>query len=288
MIEQLKGIHETVSYKTNTHLRLYYNSENEHYPMHWHTELEILCPIQEDYVAICNNVRYTLNETDMLFIFPGVVHELPATPVGKRIIFQVDGNFLNTIHDVKTIFSLMAPAVHVSAKATPELHKKIFPMMQEIQKLYTEGPLLYEASIMSRTLEMVAILGREYESHPMTLHMAEGVSQSNSKYNETMTNVCNYISIHCSENLTLDQMAEYAGFSKFHFERLFKQSTGLTFYQYLTQKRISYAEFLLTNPSLSITEIAYRSGFSSGSTFARTFRQLKDYSPSDFRSMRKK
>ena len=140
---------------------------------------------------------------------------------------------------------------------------------------------------MARVLEMVAVLGREYESHPMTLRRIENSSQTSSKYNETMTNVCNYITIHCADNLTLDQMAEYAGFSKFHFERLFKQSTGLTFYQYLIQKRISYAELLLTDPSLSITEIAYRSGFSSGSTFARTFRQLKDYSPSDFRSMRR-
>ena len=59
----------------------------------------------------------------------------------------------------------------------------------------------------------------------------------------------------------------------------------MTFYQYLIQKRISFAQELLANHSLSVTEIAFAAGFSSSSAFARAFRQSTGYAPSEFRTL---
>ena len=82
-------------------------------------------------------------------------------------------------------------------------------------------------------------------------------------------------------------MASYAGFSKFHFSRLFKQYTKDTFTDYLNQRRIRAAEELLAAPppDTSITEIAMRCGFSSISTFNRLFKQLKNCTPGEFRAL---
>lgn len=57
----------------------------------------------------------------------------------------------------------------------------------------------------------------------------------------------------------------------------------MTFYEYLNQKRISKAEELLSTTSQSITEIAMNSGFFSLSSFNRTFKALKDCTPSVYR-----
>ena len=44
MIEHLDGIHETVTYKENSSLRLFVNTDCEDYPIHWHTPMEIIMP----------------------------------------------------------------------------------------------------------------------------------------------------------------------------------------------------------------------------------------------------
>ena len=88
-----------------------------------------------------------------------------------------------------------------------------------------------------------------------------------------------------SENLTLDDIANIAGFSKFHFTRLFKQFTNVSFYKFLNQKRIANAEKLLANPEYTITDVALNSGFSSLSSFIRMFKIIKNCTPTEFRSM---
>ena len=76
-----------------------------------------------------------------------------------------------------------------------------------------------------------------------------------------------------------------AGYSKYHFSRLFSEYTKETFCDYLNLRRIKAAEELLLNDSLSVTEIAMQSGFSSIATFNRLFRSLKGCSPSEYRKL---
>ena len=59
----------------------------------------------------------------------------------------------------------------------------------------------------------------------------------------------------------------------------------MSFYQYLITRRISYAEKLLSDSGMPITEIAFRSGFSSSAAFSKAFRQAKGSTPSQFRKL---
>jgi AraC-like DNA-binding protein len=69
----------------------------------------------------------------------------------------------------------------------------------------------------------------------------------------------------------------------YHFTRFFKDTTGMTFWQYLNNYKVSKAVNLLINTSDSISEIAFNSGFNSIKTFNRVFKQVKGCSPSEFR-----
>ena len=105
------------------------------------------------------------------------------------------------------------------------------------------------------------------------------------EYMEKFLFITDYISNHFSENLTLEEVASLAGFSTYHFARLFKQYTNSSFYKFLNQKRIEYAKSLLLDPELAVTEVAAQSGFSSLSAFLRMFKQLNLCTPTEFRSM---
>lgn len=85
---------------------------------------------------------------------------------------------------------------------------------------------------------------------------------------------------------SLNDIAQVAGLSKFHFTRLFHQATGYTPIEYLTKVRIEQAVSLLLHSSLSIEDIAREIGFSSSSYFIKVFRKWTGFSPGEFRSGR--
>ncbi|MFG2962919.1 MULTISPECIES: helix-turn-helix transcriptional regulator [unclassified Streptomyces] len=84
--------------------------------------------------------------------------------------------------------------------------------------------------------------------------------------------------------LDLDAVAAHAGYSRYHFLRVFKEAYGETPGQYLTHRRIERAEELLRAADLGVTEICHLVGFSSLGTFSATFKARTGLSPTEYRA----
>lgn len=91
------------------------------------------------------------------------------------------------------------------------------------------------------------------------------------------------IETHYSDNIRIQDFADKYYFSREYLSRLFKTEYGTGIYEYLTQVRMSRAEELLADPSVSIAEIASRIGFSDSNYFSKAFRTWSGMSPSDWR-----
>ena len=84
---------------------------------------------------------------------------------------------------------------------------------------------------------------------------------------------------HYHNIIDLDDIADEAFFSKFHFIRLFKGTYGKTPHQYLIGVRIENARLLLKT-STPVTEVCYAVGFDSISSFSALFKRLIGFAPS--------
>ncbi|MFA4945709.1 MAG: AraC family transcriptional regulator [Lentisphaeria bacterium] len=85
------------------------------------------------------------------------------------------------------------------------------------------------------------------------------------------------------DGANLDELARRAGYSKFHFCRLFKRETGLPPWQYLTARKLDRAKELLLGTRRSIKEIAHELGFAHPDYFARLFARHAGATPARFR-----
>ena len=92
-----------------------------------------------------------------------------------------------------------------------------------------------------------------------------------------------FIHEHYPEKLSLDQIADAAFISRRECLRCFQNCIQKTPFEYLMDHRIRMAEKLLRTTDLSITEIALQTGFSNSAYFAKTFKELKKQSPSQYR-----
>lgn len=92
-----------------------------------------------------------------------------------------------------------------------------------------------------------------------------------------------YIDRHYDQPLTLDCLSETAGFSSYHFIRLFRAAYRQTPHQYLIQRRIDQAKDLLGASDLPIQDICFEVGFESLGSFSSLFRRVTGLSPSAYR-----
>lgn len=282
MIENLKGIHETVNYKNDMEICLYNNDEAENYPPHWHIPFELIMPTENTYRAVSGNQDFLLRESDILIIGPGVVHELFAPDHGRRLIFQSSLSSIGLV-ELDTLSSIISPTILITPEKYPKVHSEVRQLLLQIQEEY-DNSLPYSGTLIySYFLKILAEVGRSQVEIIQNSFDAKNSKQK--EYMEKFLFVTNYINEHFTEDLTLEQMASLAGFSKYHFTRLFRQYAGTSFYKYLNQKRISHAKNLLLDPNLSVTDVAMQSGFTSISAFLRMFRLVTNCTPTEFRKM---
>ena len=95
-----------------------------------------------------------------------------------------------------------------------------------------------------------------------------------------------YMETHYAERLTLEQLAETCSFSRSEFCRIFKRFTGRTPFAYLQHLRVRRSLPLLQNRTLSVTEVAERTGFAGASYYAEIFRRYMGMSPLEYRRER--
>jgi AraC-like DNA-binding protein len=95
-----------------------------------------------------------------------------------------------------------------------------------------------------------------------------------------------YILTHMAEPIALETVANHAGISPFHFCKVFKKATGLTFTEFVNKARVEEAKRLLLRPQMRVTEVAYDVGFQSLSQFNRSFRRVTSQSPTEYRSQK--
>jgi len=97
--------------------------------------------------------------------------------------------------------------------------------------------------------------------------------------------VLDFIEAHLGDAISLDDLAREACLSSFHFARLFREATGVAPHRYVTERRVRVARDLLAVDKLSLTEIAFKTGFGSQHHFPRTFRRVTGLTPGQHRSL---
>jgi AraC family transcriptional regulator len=98
--------------------------------------------------------------------------------------------------------------------------------------------------------------------------------------------VTDWMAEHLAEEFSLGRLAEQAGMSEFHFNRLFKRATGVPPSQYQIRLRLDAARRLLRETKTSVITIANEVGYSNPSHFAQLFRKETGLSPTDYRRQR--
>lgn len=95
-----------------------------------------------------------------------------------------------------------------------------------------------------------------------------------------LNQVMNFIDDHLSEDISLTEVADYAGVSDYHFRQVFFYLSGMTLHEYIKGRKLSEANKELLNQE-KVTDIAFKYGYESVEGFSRAFKKWSGYLPSE-------
>ena len=276
---------EDIFYDTLKGVLLYHNTLNE-YPVHWHNEVELILPLSGSFRIKFHNDKTAVVDCapgDLILIAPGTLHEyIGVGPGGEKMILLFDITSYSQVSLLVPLIKTLPPYVHVKKSQFPVETARLQDYIWQIERLYGESDEFLQISVYSLVTLILAQIG---SLHLSDATIAPDKKEMQPKNINKLVNITNYIDAHRGEDMTVDQLAEMAGFSKFHFERLFKSCMGVSCYQYITKRRILLAQELLSDTRLTVMDVALQSGFFSLSTFNRVFKDMNGCSPSEFRKL---
>jgi AraC family transcriptional regulator len=127
--------------------------------------------------------------------------------------------------------------------------------------------------------QMLAVhLLRYYSVGPIVIKdPLQGLTQ------QQMTRVMDFVQAHLGQDLSLEALAEQAGFSSYHFARLFRQTTGASPHQFVLRQRIERAQHLLKEREVPLARVASECGFANQSHLTQAFKRYLGLTPRAYR-----
>ncbi|MDR1972136.1 MAG: AraC family transcriptional regulator [Treponema sp.] len=281
------GDYTHIPYETNIKVVLYDNKENENYPLHWHSAIEIIMPIRNNYEVYFLKGSYTLRENDILIVPPCKLHSLavpPGAEQGERIILMFEPTLFCSLEGFSGTILALHELNMITPEGQPDFYKTAHSLIQATYEEFLQQDAFRNLAIYAKIIELYIAISRS-NTNKRNFPEDSSTQDTNQEYTARLNTVFEYIENHLSEKLSLEAIAEIANLSKFHFARIFKKYTNQSFYHYLNQRRIKRTETLLLNPSLSINEVVQKAGFESTSTFYRVFKEVETCTPAEFKKM---
>ena len=217
---------------------------------------------------------YALKPWDVLLVRHHTIHKavIDRTQPYERIIIYLDGKYFGrSLPEARLMGSFDQADRSGQHLLTPSDAQR-----QELQQVLRA----YESSAGDEGVGASAL--RETFIIQLLIHIsrmtASAAPSRESQYDPKIQQVLSYINEHLHEELTVDQLADLAYLSKYHFMRLFKAQTGSTVHAYVRQKRLLHAARLIRE-GVSVGKAAADSGFGDYSAFHRAFRESFGISP---------
>ena len=275
----LQGKREYVTYPDDSSIRIWYSDIPWRYETHDHSAVEIVLVLEGMVTYMIEETVYQVRKGEVLIVPPDMPHSLNMGDNSSRYLFLFEPDAIMTMRDIKSMAVYFHKPFHL--RDGSEAHVRIRELLLRARDAYDKREMMWNTVCYSSLLRIYAMLGQRYLSG-IKPRSGDGLRNMDS---EVITAVMTYINNHYREELSLEDVAKFAGFSRYYFSRSFKRQTGYSFKDYLCQKRLQVAMDLLIRTNRSMREVAIESGFGSVATFNRVFREKKGCTPTQYRAI---
>ena len=270
---------EMTSLYVDTHRDTSYSNSNMQ--LHSHAFYELLyCRSAGGAEYLVGSQRYRLQRGDIIFVPPGFSHRpLLPDPMPEpytRYVIWISPTFLDE-------YARLFPYPFSEKQATVGLLRTAGTKWEYLEDLFYAGVQEaeqqadgWESAVIGNTMLLLTRIKRATDESSLGIPRVEQLG--------LLDRITAYVENHYTARLTIGQLAKQFYVSSSTVSHLFKQKMGVSFYRYVTQRRLIAAKPLIEK-GVSLEEVCRQVGFSDYSGFYRAFRKEYGISPRQYRTL---
>ncbi len=253
------------------------------FPLHYHDELELnFIKNAKGAKRVIGDHLEEIDELELVLVGSNLQHAWFTHKCKSKEIYEVTIQFHKDLFDEKFLrrnqLSFIRTMLEKSARGilfSKETTQLLAPRIMELNKKQGFDSMLELMSILhdlstSRNMRMLS---------DASFNNIETNNYNSRRIEKTME----HINKNFDKQVTLKEVAKLVNMTEVSFSRFFKQRTGNTFIDSITDVRLGHASRVLIDTTQSIAEVAYHCGFNNISNFNRIFKKKKGCTPKEFR-----
>lgn len=250
---------------------------------HLHDEFEIYYLLEGERYYFIEHKSYHVKKGNLVFVNHGMIHktDISGKPYHDRMLIEFNeepfSTFFSSVEGLNVIdfFNKLNGILELNEQEQKHI-------VYLISSMYTEmhaKSIGYQTSVMMKLANLLIFSMRSKTEKSKSSDESSVDTNKHRKVDE----VASYIVKHCTETISLDNIATSFYVNKCYLSRIFKEVTGFTVNEYINIHRIQKAQTLLTDTDMNITEIADSLGYESITYFEKIFKKFHETSPLKYR-----
>lgn len=253
--------------------------------LHWHGEAEITLVLEGSAIYKIGEETFQSKKGDFIFVAPNTLHSVQPLPgiihISDTLVFHLDmlGYSLMDQYSLAYLHPIyngsLRPLSHISLGQP--FYGEFSECINQIFRCVKNKDNYFEMALKEKLHHLFYLLFQ----HQCFATMDTGVPIP--AHVDKVKKALKYIQENYQKSISICELADLCHFSKTHFMSFFKRSVGITCGEYMIQHRLKVAENLLKATGLSISDIAFESGFHNLSNFNRKFKSHYHMTPLEYR-----
>ena len=234
---------------------------------HYHEFYKLLFFLSGTGGYVVEGKRYSLTPGDLVLIEKHCVHRPefhPDTPC-ERIILYISPEFLEreSVADCDLTDCFSRKDDHV-LRPNEKIRHVLFSILKNMEQELSSNR--YGKEILSTGMLLRLLVEIARSIHRKEVQKPEPMLPKSKR----MLDIVQYLDAHLTEDLSVDLLAEKFYISRYHLMRRFREETGTTIHAYISDRRLMLARDLITQ-GMPATDVCFRCGFGSYSSFSRAY-----------------
>ena len=259
---------EIVKEKSGISVCYYQHESKDIRDIHWHNYYTIDIILSGEGIHHLNGQDYHIQRGDISLVRPTDIHYLCSTTGMKMVCIRfidcaIEEKYRHLVHHLSTAHKLDDEDL-----VLVNMCSRTIARCNDALAVHPDNELIQDELLLSFRLILV-LLARQTNAMPPVS-------------GNRVTQVLQHLNVHFREQIPQERIAKFFGMNPAYFSSWFKKNVGISYTEYITQRRIEYACSMLKRKH-SVIESCFESGFNSLSNFNHTFKKAVGKSPRQYK-----
>lgn len=255
---------------------------------HYHKSYEIYYLISGESYYFIKDTTFHIKAGDIVLVNSNDLHRtsLVNNDIRERILVCLNENFINSITssysdvDLFSCFKNGIPVLRLNAINSKAVQAHLYKMFNFYTNIINKVRKLDELYLKVMSVELLIMLNKLCDSaQPKFFEHSSILPQK-------ISDVVIFVNNNYMNEITLDSISSHFNINKYYFVKLFKETIGLTFIDYLNIIRLKESQRILLKTNFTVSRISAEVGYSDSSYFCRVFKKYCKCSPTEYKKQR--